>query len=183
MLKSHYPVTEDMVRNLILTLSANDVPYLVAPYEADAQLAYLSKADIIDFVLAEDSDLIVFGVKQILFKFRRSPQLEAVLFDANKLQGKFKDPDYLRKVCILSGCDYAKSIPGIGLKTAIKFVENIITAPDYSHDKFTDYLKHMPRVLKKRDMRIDDNYCMKFLTAVFCFNHYLVYYLFDRYTV
>lgn len=40
----------------------------MAPYEADAQLAYLSKENIVDLVVTEDSDLLVFGSKKVLFK-------------------------------------------------------------------------------------------------------------------
>lgn len=40
----------------------------MAPYEADAQLAYLEKEGIVDLVITEDSDLLVFGCKRVLFK-------------------------------------------------------------------------------------------------------------------
>ena len=45
-----------------------DVICLVAPYEADAQLAFLSINNIVDSVISEDSDLIPFGCKDIIFK-------------------------------------------------------------------------------------------------------------------
>ena len=48
------------------------VECIVAPYEADAQLAYLSKEDLIDAVITEDSDLLVFGSKRVLFKMDES---------------------------------------------------------------------------------------------------------------
>ena len=38
---------------------------VVAPYEADAQLAYLVKEGIADIVITEDSDLLAFGCKQV----------------------------------------------------------------------------------------------------------------------
>ena len=41
---------------------------MVAPYEADAQLAFLSRMDIVDLVISEDSDTIVYGCKSVLFK-------------------------------------------------------------------------------------------------------------------
>jgi len=44
------------------------VDVIVAPYEADAQLAYLSKCNIAQLIITEDSDLIVFGCEKILFK-------------------------------------------------------------------------------------------------------------------
>lgn len=45
-----------------------DVEVIVSPYEADAQLAYLSKIGYVDGIITEDSDLIVFGAKCILYK-------------------------------------------------------------------------------------------------------------------
>ena len=41
------------------------VECIVAPYEADAQLAYLSREGIVDLVITEDSDLLVFGSKRV----------------------------------------------------------------------------------------------------------------------
>jgi exonuclease-1 len=44
------------------------VDYVVAPYEADAQLAFLERKGYVDAILSEDSDLVVFGCAVILFK-------------------------------------------------------------------------------------------------------------------
>ena len=41
------------------------VECIVAPYEADSQLAYLSKEGIVDLVITEDSDLLVFGCEKV----------------------------------------------------------------------------------------------------------------------
>ena len=57
-----------MAYQLIKVLKEQAIPYLVAPYEADAQLAYLEKCGAIDAVLTEDSDLLVFGCNTVLFK-------------------------------------------------------------------------------------------------------------------
>ena len=43
------------------------IEYYVAPYEADAQLAYLYMSGIAQLVITEDSDLLAFGVKRVLF--------------------------------------------------------------------------------------------------------------------
>ena len=41
---------------------------IVAPYESDAQLAYLVQAGYADIVITEDSDLLMFGCKQVHFR-------------------------------------------------------------------------------------------------------------------
>lgn len=61
-------VTPQMARQLIEELKLLDVEYIVAPYEADAQLAYLERKGIIDGILSEDSDLLVFGAQSLLTK-------------------------------------------------------------------------------------------------------------------
>jgi exonuclease-1 len=47
------------------------VEFLVAPYEADAQLAFLQLNGHVDAVITEDSDLMVFGCRETLYKFDR----------------------------------------------------------------------------------------------------------------
>ena len=42
------------------------VECIVAPYEADSQLAYLSMQGLVDLVITEDSDLLVFGCKKVI---------------------------------------------------------------------------------------------------------------------
>lgn len=41
---------------------------MVAPYEADAQMAYLERVGIVQGIVTEDSDLLVFGCKRVIFK-------------------------------------------------------------------------------------------------------------------
>ena len=45
------------------------VQCMVAPYEADAQLAYLSRQRIVDLIITEDSDLLAFGARIVLYKY------------------------------------------------------------------------------------------------------------------
>ncbi len=45
-----------------------NVEFYVAPYEADAQLAFMFISGRVQAVITEDSDLLAFGVKKCLFK-------------------------------------------------------------------------------------------------------------------
>ena len=58
---------------------------MVAPYEADADLAFLLKRGHADFVISEDSDLLAYGCKKVSFqvvyvKLHRSASLFLLLF-------------------------------------------------------------------------------------------------------
>ena len=63
----------DITKELALTLMRQTIlkykiNCILSPFEADAQLAYLSRNNIVDFVISEDSDLIVFGCSDVVFK-------------------------------------------------------------------------------------------------------------------
>ena len=53
----------------VLRQSRPQVRIVVAPYEADAQLAYLVKEGLVDAVISEDSDNLPFGVGRVVFKW------------------------------------------------------------------------------------------------------------------
>lgn len=63
-------ITPSMANELIQILKAEGVEFVVAPYEADAQLAYLSRLDPekggIVAVISEDSDLMAYGCNVVL---------------------------------------------------------------------------------------------------------------------
>lgn len=61
-------ITHLMALELIKACRKRNIDTIVAPYEADGQLAYLNIQNIADFVISEDSDLLVFGCKKV-FKF------------------------------------------------------------------------------------------------------------------
>lgn len=67
-------VTPEMTAELIVALRREQVEFVVAPYEADAQLAHLAAvppaAGGVSAVITEDSDLVVLGCPTVLFKLQ-----------------------------------------------------------------------------------------------------------------
>ena len=61
-------ISPDIAYRLIVELKKKGIDYIVAPYEADAQLAYLSRQGIADVIITEDSDLMAFGARRMLYK-------------------------------------------------------------------------------------------------------------------
>jgi hypothetical protein len=53
------------------------VRYVVAPYEADAQLAYMSVKGMVDVVITEDSDAIPYGCRRVRCRPRAPLALES----------------------------------------------------------------------------------------------------------
>lgn len=209
-------VTHEMEKNCLAALRKYNIDIIVAPYEADPQLAYLCHINYCDGVMTEDSDILVYSAVcgkpfPILYKFDKSgtvqitdltlcgvfaspdevPQYSSTLTTAescndlesecygigvaaekvsavsskgkrkntdsngenvgkgsgsflSQLQGHFKPSAVSAKatgevchlqgrrmfvhMCLLAGCDYSDSIPGVGLQTALQviFTINII---------------------------------------------------------
>jgi exonuclease-1 len=121
-LQKSVDVTPEMARAFIEELKYNNIQYVVAPYEADSQMAYMERKGIINGVLSEDSDLLVFGVKCLLTKldkFGDCIEVNRNHFTACREVSfvGWSDADF-RRMAILSGCDYLPGIGGLGLKTA-----------------------------------------------------------------
>ncbi|KAL4956440.1 PIN domain-like protein [Aspergillus filifer] len=119
-------VTPLMARQLIEELKKLDVQYVVAPYEADAQLVYLEKQGLIDGIISEDSDLLVFGAKCLLSKLdQHGDMIEINRADFTACREVsfvgWTDAEF-RRMCILSGCDYLPNISRVGLKTAYRSI-------------------------------------------------------------
>ncbi|KAL8744848.1 MAG: hypothetical protein Q9190_002945 [Brigantiaea leucoxantha] len=124
-------VTPEMAGQLIEELKTAGVQYVVAPYEADAQLAYLEKKGIIQGILSEDSDLLVFGAKTLLTKLDQYG--DCIEINRNDFTAcrdislvGWTDAEF-RRMAILSGCDYLASINKMGLKTAYRLVRKYRT--------------------------------------------------------
>jgi len=77
-------------------------------------------------VITEDSDLLIFGVRKVLFKMDKNGYGTEIdldrLGEVEELNFKTFTGDMLLTCCILSGCDYLDSIKGIGFKKAHKLV-------------------------------------------------------------
>ncbi|XP_052889275.1 exonuclease 1 isoform X2 [Anopheles moucheti] len=166
-------ITHEMALQLIRECHKRGVDCIVAPYEADAQLAYLNRTDIAQYVITEDSDLVLFGCSRILFKLDLTGN--GRLVEASKLhlamgcrEDRYKFEKF-RYMCILSGCDYLDSLPGIGLAKACKFMLKT-EDPDVRRA-----LAKIPAYLNMRQLSVTEEYKDEFMKADATFRHMVVY--------
>lgn len=166
-------ITHEMALELIRECRKRNVDCVVAPYEADAQLAFLNKKGIAQVVITEDSDLMLFGCSKVLFKLDLTGN--GLLIESEKLAAAMgcKEEKYsfdkFRYMCILSGCDYLDSLPGIGLAKAKKFV---LTTEDTDIRRA---LAKIPSYLNLRQLQVTEEYKDNFLKADATFRHMVVY--------
>jgi exonuclease 1 len=162
-----------LTTNFIQALRAEGIQYVVAPYEADAQLAYLERVGLVDGIITEDSDLLVFGCKTVLFKLDAVSSTVACISRSDfaslttsesgiSLLG-WSDVQF-RAMAILSGCDYLPSIAGIGLKTAWSLLRK---------HKTVEHVLRMLRFEGKKE--VPKQYLLAFKLAEKVFLHQRVY--------
>ncbi|KAJ0764896.1 putative exodeoxyribonuclease I [Helianthus annuus] len=121
-------ITPLMAHQLIQILRSENIEFVVAPYEADAQLAYLSSLDAdkggIAAVISEDSDLLAYGCSSVIFKMDRYGNGEEIVIDkvfdsVGRLPSFLHfDKELFTGMCVLAGCDFLPSVPGIGIAKA-----------------------------------------------------------------
>ncbi|XP_073268566.1 exonuclease 1 [Populus alba] len=160
-------ISPSIAHELIQVLRQENVSYVVAPYEADAQMTFLSVCKQVDAVITEDSDLIPFGCRRIIFKMDKYGQ--GVEFQNSRLQQN-KDISFvgftnemLLEMCIFSGCDYQQSLPGMGLKRAHALITKF-----KSYDKVIKHLRYST-------VSVPPLYEESFKKAILTFRHQRVY--------
>lgn len=148
-------------------LQRRGISFVIAPYEADAQMAYMAFNGLVDVVITEDSDLLAYGCPTVFFKMDKAGEGQEILLAdlaSNKeLDFKGFTHDLFLEMCIMSGCDFVKSIPGIGIKKA------------HAHIRKTRSFARAIRSLRFDGVQVPSDYEKKFQRAIWTFRHQRVY--------
>ena len=126
-----------------------------APSEADPQLAFLAREKLVDIVATDDSDLIVYGLEQIILKLK--PYGGCEVFEWAELpDSKVKSNVKLfRWACIVAGCDYLPGgLKGIGVYRSFS---KICTAYTTKTPEDAPVLKYV--------FNVDDKFIERFRSA------------------
>lgn len=163
-----YSVTSEMVLQVIRECRKINVEYVVAPYEADAQLAWMIKTGYIDTVITEDSDLLVYGASNIFFKMNRNGDGDMYesknLPSLDALQMHNFTPDMFLYMCVCSGCDFFKGVQGLGIKKAHAIVNRTRTMK-----RLVLYIRH------NRRFKVSNSFEIDFAKASMVFRHQTVF--------
>ncbi|KAF4715418.1 Rad2 nuclease [Perkinsus olseni] len=129
-------ITNKMIRKVMCALQALGVEFIVAAYEADAQLGYMYSAGLVDAVISEDSDVLAYGCKMMIAKLDQAGDCQVIDLSwalvGNASKGHRNEPgsrlplkelrakygadlanlrDWTKEMfidaCVLAGCDYS----------------------------------------------------------------------------
>jgi flap endonuclease-1 len=112
-LKRSVTITRTQMNQCRELLKIMGIPYVDAPEEADSQLSYLCRENMVHAVLTEDMDILTFGSPRIIRNLssnKKSPieiELSTTLFNLGLEYEQFIE------LCILFGCDYCLHINDI----------------------------------------------------------------------
>ncbi|KAL3943135.1 MAG: hypothetical protein SGBAC_002784 [Bacillariaceae sp.] len=173
-----------IVLGLIDSLKEASIAFLVAPYEADGQLTYMSKMGYLDLIISEDSDLIAHGAKAVIYNYISGNGLpdEGRLLqfeDLGEVPGNFDLSDFspvMMAILFVSvGCDYIEKLKGIGLGTASKIVRAAFLGGSVS--PLATVVAQLYEKSWERDLNDDQkrDFERRFVAAVFTYQHPIVF--------
>nr|CCC92106.1 putative exonuclease [Trypanosoma congolense IL3000] len=168
LLEKGMDITTELAHAVILVLQERRLECIVAPYEADAQLAYLCKQGYVQAVISEDSDLIAYQCPYLIAKLDHQGNCQVISAQDIPRCPKFQRLSYESFLvgCIMSGCDYLPSLRLIGIKKAFALVRQ------------ADSVRGLMQILEtkfgfaREELR---EYEPGLQRAFYCFVHHIVY--------
>eukprot|EP00927_Polykrikos_kofoidii_P045584 TRINITY_DN3961_c0_g2_i1.p1 TRINITY_DN3961_c0_g2~~TRINITY_DN3961_c0_g2_i1.p1 ORF type:complete len:622 (+),score=106.91 TRINITY_DN3961_c0_g2_i1:204-1868(+) len=115
-------ITPEMGFACLRRLQTRGVECIVAPCEADAQLAHLALTGRVDVCVSCDVDLLAYGCQRVVFNLQptgwgREIRLAELGF-CRGLAPYSLNAETLPDLCVLTGCDYLPPIRRMGVKKA-----------------------------------------------------------------
>lgn len=101
-------------------LTAFGIPWVSAPADAEAQCAFLCANGLVDGVISDDSDTLIYG-SPIVFRHLYMGESTVELFKQSDLGFS---RDQLISLALLLGCDFTEGVRGIGPVNATEIVRH-----------------------------------------------------------
>jgi len=170
------------------------VPVIQENCESDWILAKLSENKLVDLILSEDSDILVFGGSNLMKKFSIIEET-TLIYDLNVILKKLKlTREQFVDMCILCGCDYTPKIKNMNCCKSYELIsqfknienienyninlENIQQARNIFNKKISEeLLSELSKKILKKNFQFDkiekflnENIEKKFLITQFLYN-------------
>jgi len=112
---------ESIIKTIITLFG---IPFVDSPGEADPQCWYLFKNGLIDGVISEDSDMLIYGTTTFKNFFRKDRDIKMYTAESIRKNAGF-DKEKLIKLSFLLGSDYCSGIKGLGAKKAVQNIDSV----------------------------------------------------------
>ncbi len=150
-------LTEEMKSEVIALIQAFDLPYVIAPFEAEAQCAVLESLGLVDGVVTEDSDAFLFGA-QVVYRniFNDRKFVEAYMANDIKQEVGLSRKELIT-LAFLLGSDYTEGVHGVGIVNAMEIIQAFPCGTSSSkNERNTSDIHDDENNAKKRESGVDD---------------------------
>ncbi len=162
-------VSDEMIAETCELLHLFGIPFLQAPFEAEAQCAQLEKAGLVDGVITEDSDVFLFGAKTVYRRLFADGKF-AEEYSALRVERELGvNRNKLIQLAYLLGSDYTSGVRGIGIVNAMEVLQAFPGCDGLN--EFFDWTKTVTMFAEKPE---EDESSVKNQAAVrraFCWKH------------
>ncbi|KAJ0410604.1 hypothetical protein ATCC90586_007437 [Pythium insidiosum] len=184
-------ITPEVVSNVMQALRTAGVRFVVAPFEADAQMVWMCREGLASAIVTEDSDVLVYCIAAnvdcpVLFKLDDGGMVHALSRSSLHRKCKGSSNAFLKRLehlttgdkqatrmfvqmCALSGCDFLDSLPNMGVVTALKHVFSFRGAP--SHVR----VQRLVSKLAASGTKIPSDFVTRFQQTECIFFHHIIY--------
>ena len=116
-------VTDEMKSEIIQLLHIFGIPYVESPSEAEAQCVALEELGLVDGIVTEDSDVFVFGGKNIYKNiFDDKKYVEIYLATDAERELALAKNDMIALAMLLGG-DYTEGVKGVGIVNGMEILQ------------------------------------------------------------
>ena len=142
--------SQKQVQDILYFFELLGIPVIHENEEADFILAKLSAANKIDYILSDDSDVLVFGAKRVLKNFCIKEEkcelydMDEILANLGVTMQKFVD------ICILCGCDYTTKIRNMNCCKSLQLI--LLWGSIEEVAKNTEYDINLGQIQKAREL-------------------------------
>uniref|UniRef100_K3WAC9 Exonuclease 1 n=1 Tax=Globisporangium ultimum (strain ATCC 200006 / CBS 805.95 / DAOM BR144) TaxID=431595 RepID=K3WAC9_GLOUD len=184
-------ITQEIVTNVMNALRASDIPFVVAPFEADAQMVWMCKTGAASAIVTEDSDVFLYCIAtgidtHVLFKLDDQGFVQTLSRPSLRKHSEASSNPFMKKLyhlttgeqdatrmfvqfCALSGCDFLDSLPNMGIVTALKQVFNFRGAPGHLR------VQRIVSKLSAAGAKIPPDFLERFAQAESIFFHHVIF--------
>jgi len=156
-------VTREMINDVKTLLNLMGISYIHPEVgEGEAYASELCRMGVVDYVLTEDMDSLVYGCPKLIRNcvdktVKRKGVVSIFDYDSIILKLGFNHDKFI-EFCILCGCDYCNQVPKIGNITALKLFQKHGTIEE---------------IIKNTSYQFPENYLNTFMLAK---ENFLLYY-------
>lgn len=141
---------------IIGLLQMMGIPYINAPFEAEAQCAFLEKHRLIDGTATEDSDAFLFGCQKV-YKCLFSRASAPIEFTTRRIdQDLGLEAGDLITMALFMGCDYTPGVHGIAAVNAIEII-NCFGSSEEDLARFRSWVDINTQIKDKLEAGTDPN--------------------------